>query len=795
MIFTLKWLSKYFNIDVSVQKLLEKLDDIGFEVESVEDGLELYKNFVIAKVKSATKHKNSDKLKVCDVDYGEEERIQVVCGAENARDGINVVLASVGAVVPANKMKIKQSKIRDVVSNGMLCSEAELMLGEDGDGIIELPSDAPVGKNFAKYFGLDEVVVDIAITPNRGDAASVYGIARDLEAADIGSLKNIDILDADFSEKSSMKDDKIFNISDKENVSDFLLVRVEGIKNQGHAKDISNLIKAIGNSNNGPLVDISNYGMFSLGRPNHMYDADKIVGKIEIKLSKGGEKFLALNGENYILPKGLTIIMDDEKLLAIAGVIGGESSKVDENTKNILLEVGNFSKASVVKAGRAINVNTDSRYRFERMVDPSNTIMFAKYILKLIVDNCSGEIRSFQHFDCVDRGILDSKIEYSSSDFKKLVGSDISQDRIDACLKKLGFKIEKTGDVNEYKVPSYRVFDVIGKADLTEEVLRISGTEVIDSNKFNFSANIFGAKLQEKFDKLRFFLSSKGYTEQITWSFYGPDALDFEEGGFGEKIQLANPISSEMSVMRQSVFPNLLEVLANNIRRGFSNLSFFEIGKVFRNGKEINVLAGIRCGDYSHFKLHGDARSLDYFDVKGDVKSCLKILSFNFDNLKIDRKTCEFFHPNVSSKCFMGKKNVLEMGKIHPKILKKYDLEKKNVYLFEINLDEIPIKLKDKFSVPNISDLQNVKRDLAFAVPMDLDSIELVNFMKSIDKKNIKKVDVFDNYIGKDSERSLGLRLELQPQDKTFTEQEIEYIVENVINKINGKFQFELKKS
>lgn len=808
MILTFNWLKKYFNTLVSPEKILEVLDNIGFEVESVRDGSKLYEGFIVAEIKLTKEHENANKLKMCEVDAGTGELLQIVCGAQNARAGIKVVLATVGSIVPSNGMKIKQSKIRSVISNGMLCSESELMLGSDGSGIIELPSDAPVGASFAGYYGLNEVVVDIAITPNRGDATSIYGIARDLEAAGLGKLKNVKLSELELSEgnsKSNIPSKEIFGISDAENVSEFLLVAIEGVNNIGDTGGVSSLIKAIGNSNNGPLVDISNYGMFSLGRPNHMYDADKIDGKINIKLSKGGEEFLALNGETYILPKGLTIIVDEKKVLAIAGVIGGESSKVDEHTKNILLEVGSFSKASVVKAGRALNVNTDSRYRFERMVDTANTVEFARYMLNLIKEYCGGKPKYFQCFKSEAQLELEKneiKIEYNSKDFEKLVGVSIEQAKIDSCLGSLGFR--KTG--NSYIVPSYRRYDVEGKADLTEEVLRINGTELINSEKFKFTPNTFSVKREEKLDKLRFFLTSRGYTEQVSWSFYGEKASELlskqnNDGKESAAIHIANPISQEMSIMRQSVFPNLLEILEKNLNRGYSSVSFFEIGKVFRDGKEINVLAGLRCGEYTNVKLHKrlknkddeEARELDYFDIKSDIEACVQILGFDYSKFSIKRETSNFFHPQISSKYCIGKKEVLQMGKAHPQILKEYGVEKQTVYFFELNLNEIPIKLKDKFNRMDISDLQHVNRDLAFVVPQKFDSIDLVNFIKQQDKKNIHTVKVFDNYTDSENIRSLGIRLELAPKDKTFTEQEIENIVENVITKVREKFKFELK--
>ena len=572
MKFTLSWLKQHLETEIPVEQICDRLSLIGLEVDTIMDNAAIFKDFTIAQIVDAQKHPNADKLQICKVDTS-KEILQIVCGAPNARAGIKVVLAPVGSVIPVGEFKIKKSKIRDVESNGMLCSERELGLGDDHNGIIELNDNAVIGTSFAQYQGLDDVVIDIELTPNRGDAASVYGIARDLCAAGIGDL--IKHEEPSIQATGQFISPITARIEDPENCHHAVFRYFKNVQNSKCADGVSQYLRAIGSSEQSAIVDISNFAMFSYGRPNHAYDADKIEDDVVIRKSQAGEKFIALGGEEYELPQDLSIIADSKKVIAIAGVMGGELTKIDPNTKNILFELAYFNPRAVMKAGRALNIITDSRFRFERNIDASTTEFFLQYFSEMLIKYCSGEASEPLYLKGETINQTDNVV-FSINDIKRIAGISIPKEQVETILQKLGFQIISSQN-NDYSltIPAHRKGDIAGRADIIEEVLRIHGYDNVNSISVSGHKN---SKASYK-DKARGLLLERGLHEVITWSFMcSKIAAQF---GFESNIEIQNPISIQMNVMRQTIIPNLLNALINNANRDNLNLCLFEAGAVY----------------------------------------------------------------------------------------------------------------------------------------------------------------------------------------------------------------------
>ncbi len=704
----------------TVDLLVSTLNSIGHEVEELVDYNKIYQNFVIAEIVATEPHPNADKLQICQVQYDPMlAPISVVCGALNARPGIKVILAQTGAIVPNNGMIIKKAKIRNIESNGMLCSAEELSLQNDqrysgiSEGIIELPADAPVGEKFAIYAGFDDVYFDIGLTPNRKrDCASVFGIARDLAAAGVGCLVQEDvdpvILDKinnlirdhgteSFARKEKGNSYSFGNANDSVEILDsrckeivFLPVSDLDMSKlvASRIKNIRKNLSITKNIHKNDLVNISNYVMFTYGRPSHIYDAGKICGKISVRSSQLGEKFTAIGGQEYQLPEGLIVIADDEKVLAVAGVIGGESSKVDEATTNILIEVANFDFLAVMEAGRALGIRTESRMRFESGVDPKATAPTLGYIADILKE--AGEIRFDQLFYCVndDYGRQDqTEVVFSHQEICEIIGREFSQEYIDQTLAKLGFIItpvaEKNPIVNsklintasKYQavIPSWRQGEIDGVADLAEEVLRIYGLDNLEYRPFNIAeSQIIQAKQNSGPDyksksnnksyvveKIRNIMVERGFFETINWSFYSKEdsqifgfnlesRLEQTQSNQAEKhnhelhdsqtITITNPINANFTEMRQTLLPHLLNGVAKNAARSYHNISLFEIGPIYGwdlgDKKQAQVVSGVRSGNCRANSIHSKQRCWDFYDVRDDfmkvvTAACSNRVGFN----------------------------------------------------------------------------------------------------------------------------------------------------------------------
>ena len=785
MKFTLSWLKKHLSTTQPEQKIIDKLSAIGLEVEESHNQGAVYEPFIIAEIKISTQHPDADKLKVCTV-YNGLQDLQIVCGAPNARAGIKVVLAPVGAIIPNGEFKIKASKIRGVESKGMMCSANELNIGEEDGGIIELPLDAPVGQKYSTYASLDDTTIDIGLTPNRGDCASVRGIARDLAAADMGQLLEQNTIN--LQQENTHLPIKV-NISCKELCSEFSIRYISNVDNTVVPDvTIHNYLNKIGSSPKSALVEISNFAMFDQGRPNHFYDADKLDGDITVRLSLADEPFVAIGGDEYKLPEGLMVVTDKTKVLAVAGVIGGELSKVTEDTKNIIVEVANFDPIAIAKSGRALNIFTDSRFRFERRVDFSNTTYFMDYITDLVQSTCGGACSKVLTCSGKEVNYIE-EIEFDHSSLKKIAGFELDTDKINDILINLGFTLNG----NKIQIPPARQGDIICTADIVEEIVRVHGFDNIESTHLPFCTPFIPAQKPS----IKKILMARGLYETIHWSFYSQN--DHELFGNEGYIELSNPISSDLAIMRNSMIPQFLNALARNMVRGNINLGFFETGAVFNKehpNHQQQVLSGIRIGKLNPDNVHEKSRDVDFFDVKEDVYSTLTNLGLNTNSFKLDNSTPSYYHPGKSVQLFLGKKLIAYIGQLDPKVTKAKEIDS-DVFCFEIFLDNLP-PVKNKAAKPKLilSQYQAIKRDFAFIIDNDIPALNIDKSIQTIDKSLIQSIDIFDIYTGKgiaDGKKSIALSVTIQSNDKTLKDEEINDLSDKIITKITNDYQAELR--
>jgi len=774
MKFTLSWLKQFVETSASAAEVVQALDNIGLEVESVEDRGSVYADFIIAEIISTAPHPDADKLAVCQV-YDGKNNLQIVCGAPNARAGIKVVLAPVGAVVPNGNFAIKASKIRGVESCGMMCSADELLLGGDSDGIIELPAEVVPGASFAEYAGLNDVLIDISITPNRGDCASVIGVARDLSAFGLGvlTIPASSVISQDGTCKIDVK------IDDKKACREFCGAYVAGVSIGAIEGGMDAKLRAIGSGKKLPLVDISNFMMLTYGRPNHIYDADKIEGQVVVRPAYEGEHFVAIGGEEYKLNAKVTVVADDNKVLAIAGVIGGELSKVTEETKNIFVEVANFDPIAVANSGRYLNLNTDARFRFERRIDHANSAEFMARLLHKVQIHCGGQLSK----TTVVLGDEIDSVKAVKFDFKavnRMLGTDIEKDVCMAVLSKLGFEC----DGEMVSVPSWRQGEVAIEADLVEEIIRIHGFHHIPTIMLPQTGKFFAPAPYDFVTVLR----ERGMDEVLSWSFASEsDAKVFGNSG----LKLKNPISIELEIMRSSVLVHLVKFAENHINRGCKNVNMFELGPVYDDAhpnRQMNCLAGIRTGLHSPLSAHNEVREIDFFDVKADFFASLGAYRVNPDALRISRECPSYYHPGQSAAFSIGKTVVGFCGRLHPQALKAMGLDAP-VLAFELFVDRLPVAKNKPRTRQAVQVLQPVIRDFAFILDQATAAGDLIQIIKKVDAK-ITAVDIFDVYQGKgvaEGKKSIAVSVRLQPQKATLIDAEIEAISAGIINAAQSK--------
>ena len=793
MIITIPWLKEHLQTKANEAKIVDQLTNIGLEVESIKENLGELANFKVAKILKAEKHPNADKLKVCDITLGNNKIIKVVCGAPNAREGLVTIYAPPGAVLPKTKLELKVAKIRGVESRGMLCSASELNLSNESDGIVELKNkEKEIGKSYFKTNS--EKVIDISITPNRADCLGVRGIARDLASSGLGSL--LKLKKKNLKQKLSQPLRVSISKEKDQGCVSFGSCYIKNITNKESPDWLKNKIMALGLKPISAVVDITNYVMFDLNRPLHAYDVNKIDKEIIVRNSKEGEEFEALDNKKYKLKNSMCVIADKSSILGLGGIIGGTKTSTELNTKNILLESAYFLPSSIRKTARLLNINTDAKYRFERGIDPNSIQEGLEIAAELIVKICGGEASKYS---ITGQKIQKKKvIEFNVENFLNLIGTSISTSEADKILSSLGFKCKKNKKNLKIEVPSWRP-DVLQEVDLIEELIRIKGFDkikLIEPEKkrlketLNFKQKLFHLSQRS--------LASKGYVEAVTWSF--TDSNIDKQFSRGEKeIKIFNPISSDLDVLRRSIFSNLSIYLKKNQDRGYEDLSFFEIGPVFfgkNPGEQQIIVGGIKSGQVNRKSWSEKVRNIDVFDIKSDAIRTLIELGVDEKNIFVSDLTKTSYHPGRSGSITLKSEkgpHLAYFGELHPAIIKKLDFKDKNVFGFEIYLNNLPQpnkKARHAKSNYNVSDFQKSERDFAFVIDKSFKIGLLERLIKSIDESIIKKVSTFDVYVGENipkDKKSVAINVILQALDKTLNEKDLDQVSQKIIETVKEK--------
>lgn len=791
MKFTLSWLKDHLETEASLDEVVEALTMVGLEVEDVSDPSAPLKPFVVAKIVTADKHPNADKLKLLSVDAGKGP-VQVVCGAPNARAGLKGVFALPGVVIPATGDVLEVGTIRGVESRGMMCSERELGLSDEHNGIIELPEDAPIGVSFADYRGGTDPVIDISITPNRPDCLGVRGIARDLAARGLGKLKPDPLAPVPGTFPSPVPIALKFD-GDDTPCPVFAGRVVRGLKNGPSPKWLQDRLKAIGLRPISALVDITNYLTFDRGRPLHVYDADKLTGTISARLGRAGESLLALDGKTYAVDDSMCVIADDAAVLGLGGVMGGETTGSTEATTSVFIESAYFDPGRTARTGRRLGLNSDARFRFERGIDPGFVVAGLELATRLVLDLCGGEASEIV---VAGKEPLPNKvIDFPLSEVKRLSGLDLPAETVAGTLEKLGFSVTGSGESRSVAVPSWRP-DVYGKADLVEEVVRIVGLDQVKATALPRIASVSQkvlAPLQIRTRRAKRTLAARGLVEAVTWSFLAkPIAVLF--GGGAAELELANPISADMSDMRPSLIPGLVAAVKRNADRGLSDLSLFEVGQIFAGDRPQDqsiAATAVREGSAGlvgggrHWA--GSAAAVTAFDAKADALALLDALGVDISRVQIVRSAPSWFHPGRSGSIQLGPQTVLaHFGELHPAVIEALDAEGP-IVAAEVILDRIPVaKAKSGRSKPALalSAFMPVSRDFAFVVDDGVEVAKIIKAVQGADKKLIGGVDVFDIYKGEHvaaGQKSVAIAVTLTPSDRTLTDEDIEKVSKAIV--------------
>lgn len=797
---TLSWLKDHLETDATLQEIVDRLTSIGLEVEHVDDKAGL-KPFVIAKVLTAEKHPDADKLRVLSVDTGDGKPVQVVCGAPNARAGLIGAFAAPGTYVPGIDVTLSVGKIRGVESHGMMCSERELELSDEHNGIIDLPQDAPVGTSFATWAKLDDPVIEINLTPNRPDATSIYGIARDLAASGLGTLKG------DAAEPVAGKGDcpvKVrLEFGDTPKLCHgFALRLVKGVKNGPSPKWLQQRLIAIGLRPINALVDITNYITFDRGRPLHVFDAKKVSGDLVVRRAQAGEKVLALDGREYELTPEMCVIADDKGVESIAGIMGGEHSGCDENTTDVLIESALWEPLNIARTGRELGIITDARYRFERGVDPEFMVPGAELATKMVLEFCGGEASETQVVGYA--GYTPKTVSFPLSEVKRLTGIEVPKAESLDILARLGFEPKGDGDTVDVSVPSWRP-DIDGKADLVEEVMRIHGVDNIAPQPLGAHDAVNGkilTTLQIRTRAAKRALAVRGMMEAVTYSFIPAKHAELFGGG-QTALKLANPIAADMSDMRPSLLPGLMTAAQRNADKGVGDVALFEVSGTYEGDapeKQRRVAAGVRRGtaklDGAGRDWNGNAGPVGVFDAKADAIAALEAVGAPVDRLQVETGAPGWYHPGRSGVIKLGPKVVLgHFGEFHPKTLEALDVSGP-LAGFEIFVDAVPEpKAKATRTKPklDLSAFQRVTRDFAFVVDKVVEVGSLTKAALAADKKLITGVSVFDLFEGAsigEGKKSVAIEVAIQPVEKTLTDEDFEAlagrIVENVRKQTGG---------
>ena len=788
MKFTLSWLKEHLDTDASVDEISETLTRIGLEVEEVVNPAANLSDFITAKIEKVEMHPDSDHLHILAVNTG-KETLQVVCGAPNVHEGLIGIYAPTGALIPAYGERLKVAKIRGVESMGMMCSEKELMVGDDHSGIIELPASTLIEKPAAEVLNIDPVI-EVSITPNRAECLGVRGIARDLAASGLGKLKPLSIPEI----KGSFKSPITVSVDCPEACPTYTARYIKGVNNKAETpKWMKDRLTAIGLRPISALVDITNYINYDLARPLHVFDADKLKGNIKVRMAQNGEEFLALNEKNYTLDDKCLGICDDEGVQCLGGIMGGLNKGSYEDTTNVLLECALFTPTCIARTGRKLQIDSDSRARYERWVDPMSNISGNNYATQMILDICGGEA---SEMEVAGTEKNEAKPVYLRPErLKTFIGLDVSKEKCEEILSHLGFALSEEDGKIKAVSPSWRG-DIECEQDLIEEVVRMIGLDNIPATSMktaDFPKPVL-TPLQNNIVMVKHELASRGMFETVTFSFTDSDiAQHFRRGQ--EPILLQNPIIKELDEMRPSLLPNLLIGAKNNIARGYADLAIFEVAPEFygRNpGEQKAVASGIRVGKTSKKDWTGSMRAYDVFDAKADALAAIAAAKGPIEAPQITTDAPAYYHPGRSGAIRLGKNVLAYFGELHPAVLKALDI-KSNVVAFEVFLDNIPLprdaksKAKKKLE---LSQLQAVDKDLAFVVARNVSAINIVAAAKNADRNNIADVRVFDVYAGDnlpEDKKSVAISVTFQPKEKTYTDAELEALMNKVILEVGKK--------
>ena len=796
MKFSYSWLCDHLETDKNATEIGDALTNLGLELESLTD-YSSYSKFVVATIKDFHKHPNADRLNICTVDDG-TKTYQVICGANNVKKGLKGIFAKDGMYIPGTQIYLKKGKIRGEISEGMLLSERELNLSDDHDGIIELSDNFENGTSAIDALKLNDPVFEIGITPNRGDCLGVRGVARDLSAKGIGKLKPLKyekITKLDFESPIS------WNIENDNNSCEYVISRYfKDVKNTVSPEWLQKKLISLGLRPINALVDITNFITHDLGRPLHVFDADKVGKKLHMRLAKPNEKILALDNKEYTLDSNSTVIADNNNALAIAGIIGGESSGCTEDTKNVFLEVAIFEKDSVAKTGRTLGINSDARYRFERGLDKKMVIEGLNYASYLINKICGGSVSKN-----IDSGKLDTnerKIKYKFDYFEKVIGIKLEPKKQINILKDLKFQINQSNEKEcDLLVPSWRN-DIENNIDVVEEVIRIYGyeniTESIPSPSDDEIVKINNSLINKKFKaikKLKKILISNGVSEIITFSFHSTKAHEILSGD--KSLKISNAISDDQSFMRNSMIFNHLETAEMNYKKGYKNIQIFEIGPIYNTSQSQENILSMLISSQENTNSIFKSEDFNFYSISNLVSKLISSLNFDAKQFNISRSTSNTFHPGQSAELNMGKKLIARYGKVHPLIIEEFP-KLKNSYAIELFFENLPIDSISRTNSSNILDsqFQFSEKDFSFVFEKEQNLFEVQRYVNGIDKNLIKNVEFFDLYESKDlgeNSKSVTFRVTIQSKDKTLDEKDLEQIHNNILEKVSNKFKANIR--
>ncbi len=796
MKFSYSWLCDHLETDKNATEIGDALTNLGLELESLTD-YSSYSKFVVATIKDFHKHPNADRLNICTVDDG-TKTYQVICGANNVKKGLKGIFAKDGMYIPGTQIYLKKGKIRGEISEGMLLSERELNLSDDHDGIIELSDNFENGTSAIDALKLNDPVFEIGITPNRGDCLGVRGVARDLSAKGIGKLKPLKyekITKLDFESPIS------WNIENDNNSCEYVVSRYfKDVKNTVSPEWLQKKLICLGLRPINALVDITNFITHDLGRPLHVFDADKVEKKLHMRLAKPNEKILALDNKEYTLDSNSTVIADNNNALAIAGIIGGESSGCTEDTKNVFLEVAIFEKDSVAKTGRTLGINSDARYRFERGLDKKMVLEGLNYASYLINKICGGSVSKN-----VDSGKLDTnerKIKYKFDYFEKVIGIKLEPKKQINILKDLKFQINQSNEKEcDLLIPSWRN-DIENNIDVVEEVIRIYGyeniTESIPSPSDDEFVKINNSFINKKFKaikKLKKILISNGVSEIITFSFHSTKAHETLSGD--KSLKISNAISDDQQFMRNSMIFNHLETAEMNYKKGYKNIQIFEIGPIYNTSQSQENILSMLISSQENTNSIFKSEDFNFYSISNLVSKLISSLNFDAKQFNISRSTSNTFHPGQSAELNMGKKLIARYGKVHPLIIEEFP-KLKNSYAIELFFENLPIDSISRTNSSNILDsqFQFSEKDFSFVFEKEQNLFEVQRYVNGIDKNLIKNVEFFDLYESKDlgeNSKSVTFRVTIQSKDKTLDEKVLEQIHSNILEKVSNKFKANIR--